>query len=326
MSTEEILANLPDPLWYPVIVLFVVLIGAIVGLIVDNRNTKLRLRVEALVPHEDEQHAAEVASIRVARPSRLRTRRVLAALFRMPMDLPAAHVVNPRIVVLLGLLAGLVAAFGSVRFIDWAYAIPLGITAGLAATRAIFAWEWNAYQKALRQQLPDTIEMVVSAVRAGLPIGDAFRGVAQEMPAPTKGEFARVVAEMAVGTSADAALLHVHERTRVTEYAIFAVTISVQNRSGGRLVESVQKLAETVRYRLAMQMRAQALAGEARVSAIILGSLPFAAGAALSAIRPGYLDPLFDDPRGNRLVVIAAIGLFLGIMTMRRMIRSATAE
>lgn len=326
MNLPEFLTTLPDPLWYPVIVLFVVLIGAIIGLVIDNRNTKLRLRVEALIPHEDEQPAAETPSIRVARPTGLRTKRVLAWLLRMPVDLPAAHVVNPRIVILLGVLAGALATFASVRFVGWDYTVPLGVVAGLVATRAIFAWEWNGYQKSLRQQLPDTIEMVVSAVRAGLPISDAFRGVAQEMPAPTKGEFTRVVAEMAVGTPADAALLHVHDRTKVTEYAIFAVTISVQNRSGGRLVESVQKLAETVRYRLSMQMRAQALAGEARVSAIILGSLPFAAGAALSAIRPGYLDPLFDDPRGNRLVVFAAVGLFLGVMTMRRMIRKATTE
>ena len=175
--------------------------------------------------------------------------------------------------------------------------------------RGVFGWELGSYQKALQQQLRDAIEMVVSAIRAGLPISDAYRGVAEELPAPTKDEFIRVINEMALGTSADKALLNVHIRTRVTEYAIFAVTISVQTRSGGRLVESVQKLAETVRYRLAMTMRAKALAG-----------------AGLSAIRPGYLDPLFNDPRGNRLLVIASIGLVLGILTMRRMIRKATAE
>lgn len=326
MSMSWLPGGLSDPLWYPVIVLIVVLIGAVIGLVVDDRNTKLRLRVESLGPAEPEHPGADAPSIRTARPSDRRFGRLVARFLRMPIDLPAAHVISPRLVPLLGAGAGTLALLLAARFMDWAYAVPIGLVAGIAATRAIYGWEFATYQKALLNQLPDTIEMVVSAVRAGLPIGDAFRGVAAEMPAPTGGEFARVVAEMSVGVPAEEALLHVHDRTRITEYAIFSVTISVQNRSGGRLVESVQKLAETVRFRLAMAMRAQALAGEARVSAIILGSLPFAAGAALSLIRPGYLDPLFDDPRGKRLVVFAAIGILLGIVTMRRMIRNATAE
>jgi tight adherence protein B len=326
MTLPAFLPALPDPLWYPVIVLFIVLIGAIAGLVIDSRNTRLRLRVEALGPAEDPRAEPDTPSIRLAQHGASASRRLVAAFLRMPTDLPAAHVVAPHLVALLGLLAGVLVALAAARFIGWNWAVPLGLAASLAAMRMIFAWELGAYRNALLTQLPDAIEMVVGAVRAGLPIAEAFRAVAHEMPAPTKGEFARVVAEMAVGTPADLALLHVHGRTRVTEFAIFAVTIGVQNRSGGRLVESVQKLAETVRYRLSMAMRARALAGEARVSAVILGSLPFAAGAALSAIRPGYLDPLFNDPRGTRLVVFAAIGMFLGIMTMRRMIRGATAE
>ena len=131
---------------------------------------------------------------------------------------------------------------------------------------------------------------------------------------------------MALGVPPEDALFALHRRTAVSEYAIFAVTIGVQIKSGGRLAETIQTLAETVRQRLAMAARAHALASEARTSAIILAALPFVAGALLSAIHPGYLDPLFHDPRGIRMLIIAVAGVVLGIWAMRQMIVRATRE
>jgi tight adherence protein B len=167
---------------------------------------------------------------------------------------------------------------------------------------------------------------VVSATRAGLPIREAFRGIADEMPAPTSLEFSRIVNEMALGVPPEDALLTLHRRTRVSEYAIFAVTIGVQIKSGGRLAETIQTLAETVRQRLAMAARAHALASEARTSAVILASLPFVGGAMLSTINPGYLNPLFHDPRGIHMLIFASIGVVFGIWAMRQMIVRATRE
>ena len=311
---------------YPVLLLIVVLIIAVVAFIADGKNTRLLHRVEGLGGPESDQPDTQARSIRITQRGEWRWVTFLARLVKIPVDLPGARVIAPVWVVLLGVLAmGATIAVGQ-RYLPLSLAILIGVVICVITQRSIFGWELNKYQAALQQQLPDAIEMVVSAIRAGLPVGDAFRALSEEMPSPTKDEFVRVVNEMSLGIAADKALLNVHNRTRVTEYAIFAVTISVQTRSGGRLVESVQKLAETVRYRLAMVTRAKALAGEARVSAIILGSLPFVAGAGLSAIRPGYLDPLFNDPRGNRMLVFAGIGLLLGVLTMRRMIKKATSE
>jgi hypothetical protein len=87
-----------------------------------------------------------------------------------------------------------------------------------------------------------------------------------------------------------------------------------------------QKLAETVRTRLAINSRATTLAGEAKVSAIILTALPFIAGLGLSVMRPGYLDPLFKEPQGRRLLTYAELGTVLGILAMRQLILSAVKE
>jgi tight adherence protein B len=146
------------------------------------------------------------------------------------------------------------------------------------------------------------------------------------MPSPTRDEFVRVDREMAMGSSPDEALLSLHKRTGVTEYAIFAVTIGVQARSGGRLAETIQNLAETVRERLAIGARAKALAGEAKISALIMAVLPLLAGGIMSITQPKQLLILFTDPRGIRMFVIAITTLILGVLTMQMLIRGATRD
>jgi hypothetical protein len=142
-------------------------------------------------------------------------------------------------------------------------------------------------------------------------VSEAFRAIAQEMPSPTCDEFVRVEREMALGGTADEALLELHQRTGVSEYAIFAVTIGVQSRSGGRLAETVQNLADTVRERLMIAAKARAMAGEAKMSAIIMTILPILVGGLMAIINPKQMAPLVDDPRGVRLLVIA-IGTLVG--------------
>jgi tight adherence protein B len=112
----------------------------------------------------------------------------------------------------------------------------------------------------------------------------------------------------------------------MVEYGILAVTLGIQARSGGRLVETVQILAETIRQRLAIAARGNALAAEAKLSAYIMAVMPIVGGILMSVIKPGYLYPLFFDPRGHTMLIIA-IGLLLaGVFIMRRMIRGALSQ
>lgn len=314
----------------PVLLLVGVLVGAAFALRADSRNTRLLHRVEEVVLTRNAAGGASGrgADIRAGRETGTRIGNLLLRFLRVPIDLPGAHVISPRIVWAIGVTV----ASATVLVVRAYFSLPLllaiaaGLLVGLLLLRAVFGWEQNRYRRLLVRQLPDAIELVISATRAGLPIRDAFRAIAQELPAPTNTEFGRVVNEMALGVAAEDALFALHRRTAISEYAIFAVTLGVQIKSGGRLAETIQTLAETVRQRLAMAARAHALASEARTSAFILASLPFVGGALLSAINPGYLTPLFHDPRGIRMLTYAAAGVVLGIWAMRQMIVRATRE
>jgi tight adherence protein B len=312
----------------PVLLLVGVLIGAGMMLLADHRKNRLVRRVEDLVPPRDPAFGAagRGTDIRAGGEPGQWIGSLLLRLLRVPVDLPSAHVVSPRIVVAAGVVVAVTTTLLAMPHMSLPLAIGAGLLVGILLLRTVFGWEQSRYRKVLVRQLPDAIQLVVSATRAGLPLREAFRGIANEMPSPTSLEFGRVVNEMALGVPPEDALFALNRRTRVSEYAIFAVTIGVQMKSGGRLAETIQTLAETVRQRLAMAARAHALASEARTSAIILVSLPFVAGALLNAIHPGYLDPLFHDPRGVKMLIVGTTGIVLGVWVMRQMISRATRE
>src|SRR4029079_4204550 len=90
----------------------------------------------------------------------------------------------------------------------------------------------------------------------------AFRTIAREMPEPTAGQFTIVCSEVGLGRPPEEAVEAIYRRARVAEYAMVAVTLAVQLKSGGSLAETLQNLGDTVSQRVALAARAQHLAGE----------------------------------------------------------------
>jgi tight adherence protein B len=111
----------------------------------------------------------------------------------------------------------------------------------------------------------------------------------------------------------------------VAEYGIFAVTLAVQMKSGGGLVETLQTLADTVRQRVALAARAKALAGEVIFSSRALSCMPLIVGGLLYWISPQSVDLLFYDPTGRMLLAYAAASVIIGSLVIRWMIRRNTA-
>lgn len=305
------------------LVLIAVLIGCVFVLYQDARQKRLLRQLRLALPVSSDSGVEQEPSIRRQQPRRRWLRSLAETLFRYNTETPQTMRAS-RVVA--GAVGVAVVAFGVAGFLLPVWTAPVvGVVAGMIALRGLFGWQQDRYADRLLRQLPDTIEFVVSAVRAGLPISEAFHGVAREMRDPTREQFGHVVSELALGRPVDEAVLNVYLRTHVAEYGIFATALSVQAKSGGRLAETIQTLADTVRQRVALAGRAKALAGEARFSARVLTGVPVVAGCGLSVIHPGYLSPLLDDPRGRLMAAYGIISLLLGMLTMRRMIKKGTA-
>ena len=129
---------------------------------------------------------------------------------------------------------------------------------------------------------------------------------------------------MSLGRPPEEALEDVYRRTRVAEYGIFAVTLAVQMKSGGRLSETLETLGDTVRQRVALAARAKALAAEVIFSSRALSCAPLIMGGLLYWINPQTVDLLFYDPTGRMLLTYAVASVIMGTLVIRWMIRRDT--
>lgn len=252
-------------------------------------------------------------------------RRVLQRVAYNP-DNPAAHSIPWPLVLLAGILVGLLGYSRASSYFGPMIGAAGGLASAFLTIRNLFIWQSRRYTGALFRQLPDALGVISRGVRAGLPMTEALRSVAREMPSPTREAFGRIVGEIAIGRSADTALWALYERTRLAEYAFFSVMIGLQAQTGGSLTGSLDTLADMVRKRVAMRSRARALAAEARMSAIILGVLPFIAALGLSFLQPGYLDIFMNTSKGHSMLMTALTFLGMGILAIRWLIRKNTSE
>jgi tight adherence protein B len=209
------------------------------------------------------------------------------------------------------------------RFSTFYVSIAAAIV-GIMVLRGLFGWQQRRVANQLFRQLPDTIQLVTSTVRSGLPVNEAFRTIAREMPQPTAGQFALVCSEVALGRPPEEAIEDVYRRTQVAEYGIFAMTLAVQLKSGGSLSETLQTLGDTVSQRVAMAARAKALAGEVIFSSRALSCAPLIVGAVLYWVNPQSVDLLFSDPTGNMLLAYAVASVIIGHLVISWMIKRET--
>lgn len=282
----------------------------------------LRERVRALA--ETRQAAAPVLpSIRVGGTTHGALSLRLFRLLRFNPDIPNEQVLAWPVVVLLGLAAGCVAAWAGSGFLGLPLALLVAPVAVLLTARLVFGWQHARYCDAVFQQIPDALGLMTRAIRAGLPLAEALRGISREIASPSREEFARVAGDMAIGRPIEAALARLYERTGLTEYAFLAVTLGLQAQTGGSLAETLENLAEMVRKRVAMVKRAKALAGEAKAQAGLLVILPFVAAAAMAAIQPFYIEAFTTNPTGQRMAMIGLGLMLLGLLMIRSMIRRA---
>ena len=204
--------------------------------------------------------------------------------------------------------------------------IAVGLLTALFAMRGSFKKQRTRYAQALFKQLPDAIGLMIRAVQAGVPLSEALRSVAREMPEPTKAEFSKVVGAVSIGRPVDQAIWSLYNRTKLTEYSYLAVTLGLQAQTGGSLAETLTNLSEMVRKRVQMASRARALASEAKTSATVMIALPFVSGTALSFLQPGYIGLFINTKMGNNLLITGLALIGLGAMTMRWLTQRAMRD
>lgn len=182
--------------------------------------------------------------------------------------------------------------------------------------------ERNKRSTKLSEQMPDALEMLVRSLRAGHGLNSGFKLVATEMPVPVSVEFGRCFEEQNVGVDFRQAVQNMTERVpNNLDLRIFAVSVVIQHETGGNLVEVLEQIAATLRERFKFYGKLRALTAEGRVSAIILGALPFVTALLIAVLNRKYMEPLIYDPMGRMIVLSGLVLWVFGFFWLRLLTR-----
>lgn len=206
--------------------------------------------------------------------------------------------------------------------------ISLGIAMLVAflVPRFLLLREQQAAEQKFMDCFPDVVDSIARMLRAGLPIISIVRTIGAEASPPVDKVFAMLADQTRIGIPIQEALDVSSERIGLADFRFFTVAVVLQHATGGNLASTLEILSEIIRKRRAVRLKAKAASAEIRISAYVLGGLPFVTSGALLAIQPTYLVPLFQDPRGRLILGLALAGLALSILSMRQMMRSISSS
>jgi tight adherence protein B len=171
---------------------------------------------------------------------------------------------------------------------------------------------------AFQEQLPEALEMLVSAVRAGYSFQAAMRFVGDEMPAPLGTEFLQFYDEQRLGVEVRTALIGLQERTHSPDMKMFVTAVLIHRDTGGNLGEVLGNIADMMRQRADVHRQVDTLTAESKLSARLLAGLPALVFAAVTALDPDFMRPMLDQPLGRAMLAYAAVSVVLGYVLLMR--------
>ena len=215
--------------------------------------------------------------------------------------------------------------FAIVSALGWRYfhSIPAGLALGLAAGNGPYVFlvlKRNARLRKFEAVLPDAIDLLGRALRAGHAVTAAIEMVSKEVPDPVGMEFRRVFEEQNFGLPIREALLNLAKRVPVADLRFLVTAMLVQKETGGNLAEVLDKAATVIRERSRLLGQLRIYTAQGRLTGWILGLLPFVLFAAMNFLNRGYAQNLIDDPMGRKAVWIGLGLMAVGMWTIRRIV------
>jgi tight adherence protein B len=200
------------------------------------------------------------------------------------------------------------------------WAVPAaGLAGGVGLPRWVIVFIKARRIKSFLDELPNALDIIVRAVKSGLPINDGIRLIANESREPVRSEFRRMVEAQQIGMSTPEAALRMADTMPCPEAAFFGIVIQIQAQAGGNLSEALGNLSRVLRDRKRMKAKIQALSMEAKASAAIIGALPFIVAFLVYLSSPNYIMPLFVTSTGHLVLGVSLIWMAIGIFVMKKM-------
>jgi len=216
----------------------------------------------------------------------------------------------------LALAAGLAALMATRSFV---MAFPLTII-GAAAPTLYVRWRRNRRIAQFEELLPESIDLVGRALRAGHPLSAGFKMAADDGSEPVAAEFRRVFEEQRFGLPLQDSLLGMADRIDLVDVRILVTAILIQREVGGNLAEILDNLSAVVRARFTIRRQIKVYTAQGRLTGHLLALLPFMLFGILYTVNPEYMSVLFTDPIGKILVGVALVMQLAGFFWIRKIV------
>jgi len=217
----------------------------------------------------------------------------------------------------LGLAAGTLVTFATDN-------ILIGLIAGALAAAIPFlkiTMDRNKRLARFEEQLPEAMDIMVRALKAGHPFTETLKLVSEEMNAPISVEFGITFADINYGLDVKQAFLNLLERVPNMTLMTVVIAVIVQRETGGNLAETLANISSIVRGRFRFQRKVRTLSAEGRMSAWVLVLIPFVLFVGIMVTTPSYLTQMINEPAGIKMIGIAFIMIVIGIFWLKRIIR-----
>jgi tight adherence protein B len=222
------------------------------------------------------------------------------------------------------LLGAALAIIGGAAAWVFTHHIAAGLLAAIVAGGLPFAKisrDRTKRMQKIEEQLPEAVDMMKRALRAGHPFAGAIKLVSEELEAPLGKEFSATFADLNYGNDVRRAMLGLLQRVPSVPVMALVTSVLVQKETGGNLAEILGQISSVVRGRFRLERKIRTLSAEGRLSAWILALVPLVLFAVIMVTTPHYLPVLTEHPVGQKLIVAAAIAGVIGILWIRKIIR-----
>jgi tight adherence protein B len=201
----------------------------------------------------------------------------------------------------------------------WARLMLAAVAASLPLL--VVTWKRSRRLRRLQLQLPEALELMARALKAGHAFPAALKMTGEEIAEPIAAEFRTVHDEVNFGVSLPQALTHLSDRVPLPDLRFFVVAVLIQRESGGNLTEILGNLSHLIRERLKLFARIRVLSSEGRLSAWVLAVMPFALAAVMNIFNPTFMSSLWKDPLGIAIIQYTLALMVAGILILVKIVK-----
>lgn len=201
-------------------------------------------------------------------------------------------------------------------------ALPALVVAAATALgpRVVLRWLRRRRIEKLEQQLPDSLQMLSGGLKAGVSLSQAVQQLVLEASAPISQEFDLVLREQRLGVSLDDALENLRQRVPLQSVTLTVSAMRIATETGGQLAETLERAAQTLRQKLAMEGKIRALTSQGKLQAWVVGALPLFLMLVLNKMEPAAMHLMFSTRMGWATLAVIGLFEFFGIVVIRKIV------